>query len=228
MGENMSRRKRKYKGSNELSLVPLADMLTNTVGVVVFILIFTVLTAGGAVIIKHLPMEHQVALENKEYYICMEGRLFPLRDELIDRVLKMDRTPDKTRDGLRAAAQLLNGRSAADDNLKLALSAKYEDSSFQYGIDLEFTCSPARDGGLGSLDIHRSDGFFAKDLKRLQSNKTALIFWVKPDGIGAFSAAREFAIKNGFSYNWSPRDGDKPLTFVLTSGDGGGGTITVH
>ena len=44
---------------HEPSLVPMADMLTNTVGVVLFILIFTVLTAGAAVVINELASRRE-------------------------------------------------------------------------------------------------------------------------------------------------------------------------
>src|SRR5438270_229857 len=51
----MSRR-RKFS-FEQPSLVPLADMLTNTVGIMLFILIFASLSAGRAVNFKHLPRE---------------------------------------------------------------------------------------------------------------------------------------------------------------------------
>lgn len=78
------RRSRRRAQFHEPSLVPLADMLTNTVGIVVFILIFTVLTAGGVVIAKRLPMEHPTEAE-PAWFVCRNGRVFPMRHDLMER-----------------------------------------------------------------------------------------------------------------------------------------------
>jgi len=43
----MARRRGGRRSFSGPTLVPLADMLTNTVGVTIFIMIFTVLAAGG-------------------------------------------------------------------------------------------------------------------------------------------------------------------------------------
>ena len=80
---------------DEPSLVPLADMLTNTVGISVFILIFTVLTAGGAIIAKRFPMEHSTK-KSDVTYICWGDRLYPLPDELIEQFLKPLGEPERS------------------------------------------------------------------------------------------------------------------------------------
>src|SRR5262249_16767429 len=67
---------------HEPSLVPLADMLTNTVGIMVFILIFTVLTAGGAVVVKRLPME-RTSDAKPVHFVCAKGRIRPLNEEAL-------------------------------------------------------------------------------------------------------------------------------------------------
>jgi hypothetical protein len=52
----------------------MADMLTNTVGIMLFILIFVSLAAGGAMISKHLPREKHTEA-NPIWLYCSEGRI---------------------------------------------------------------------------------------------------------------------------------------------------------
>jgi hypothetical protein len=52
----------------------MADMVTNTVGIMLFILIFVSLSAGGTVIAKHLPHEHRTKAKVL-WLFCSQGRV---------------------------------------------------------------------------------------------------------------------------------------------------------
>lgn len=54
----MRMRRRRGVDPVQPSLVPMVDLLSNTVGALVFIMIFTVMAASGVVVLKRLPMEH--------------------------------------------------------------------------------------------------------------------------------------------------------------------------
>ena len=67
-------RQRRAATFEQPSLVPMADMLTNTVGIMLFILIFASLSAGGATIYKHLPLERTTKAE-AVWMLCSGGRI---------------------------------------------------------------------------------------------------------------------------------------------------------
>ncbi len=56
------------------SLVPMADMVTNTVGIMLFILIFVSLSAGGAVVARHVPREKHTDA-TVVWMLCSGGRI---------------------------------------------------------------------------------------------------------------------------------------------------------
>ena len=223
----MSARRHRRDGTfHEPSLVPLADMLTNTVGIVVFILIFTVLTAGGVAIAKVLPVERDVRVESTEYWVCMSGRVFPLRAALIGEATKHDAAFERSREGFASLAQSLDGRVASDADLTLRVRAALADDPDLPVLDLEITCEAVDGGGSDASEIGRGEGVFIREISRVEPRKTALIFWVRPDGIAAYRAARDGASRAGVASNWLPRDPDRPISFRL--GGGLDGPITVQ
>ncbi len=212
---------RRHRGSgafHEPSLVPLADMLTNTVGIVVFILIFTVLTASGTVIAKVLPIEQSLDVDASEYFVCTGDRVYPLRSALIAQATKHYASFERSPDGFAALAKELDGRTTDDDQLRLAVHAASVGDATRAGLDLEITCEPVQGGGDDAASVRRGVGTFVHDLAKLDPRTTALIFWVRPDGIDVFRAARERASNAGFASNWSPRDPDRPIAFRLGGG----------
>jgi hypothetical protein len=81
-------RRRQKPGFHEPSLVPMADMLTNIVGVTLFILIFTVLTASGAIVRKRLPIEHATKAKPTAF-LCAFGRTTPIDvDQTIEEFIR--------------------------------------------------------------------------------------------------------------------------------------------
>lgn len=71
------RRRAAIEQVTEPSLVPLADMLTNTVGIMLFILIFTVLATSTAAVGKYLPHEH-TSTKDPLMIVCANGRIYPV------------------------------------------------------------------------------------------------------------------------------------------------------
>ena len=67
--------------TNSSGFVPMADMLSNTVGIMIFILAFTVLQTGGVLIPKRLPMERKTD-QQPTFYVCWNQRLIPLDIDL--------------------------------------------------------------------------------------------------------------------------------------------------
>jgi len=202
---------------HEPSLVPLADMLTNTVGVMVFILIFTVLTAGGAVIAKRLPMEH--ATKKQDFtVICWGNRVYPMPDDLIHRFLKPLGQPEQSRSGFDEFAKKFRVQVVEEQQLKLTGEAEVIETPAYVRLDRTIVCTPKEDKGESIADLKHPDCLFCNSLKQCDPNKQFVMFVVCQDSIDAFKAARDVAVGMQLSTGWSPHDPDLPIRFSLGGG----------
>jgi hypothetical protein len=195
---------------HEPSLVPLADMLTNTVGIVVFILIFTVLTAGGAVVAKRLPMER--ASDKKAlWFLCTKGRVLPMPadrafvDKFVEPLLKLK---------LKDQIQMFNDRTLEDKYF----TVKGEADGFSFAL----TYNPKLSTGDTVDNIERANSALARTLAKYSSSKYFAYFYVADDSIDAFVKARLVTTQAGFGYGWAPAKHGQPIRLGLGSGGGGG------
>jgi hypothetical protein len=218
-------RRRRKTSFEEPSLVPLADMLTNTVGIMVFILIFTVLTAGGAMVAKRLPMEREARVEDPKYYVCQGNRIYPLRPETVSQCVKQAQTilqrraKPKSKADLAASARAIGNPTCQDEFARITLSPFVSEDGASAWIDLSFEFSPWEKGGWTMANLGKNGSLsFLNDLQQADPGKTALMFWVKPDSVGVFTQARDLAAQHKFSYNWQTESADKPVTFSLGKG----------
>lgn len=200
---------------HEPSLVPLADMLTNTVGIVVFILIFTVLATGGAMVTKRLPMERASEAQPVRF-LCVNGRVLPLDLEtLVDKFLAPLGEPKA-----QTASDFLRWRNSFN-------SHTLEDTYFQvlgksdmYSIDLEFSPRP----NVGDLleDLEQPYSVLRQTLIKYTSSQRFAYFIVADDSIEVFVKARQIATKElGYGYGWRPTERNQPYQVSL-GGSGGG------
>lgn len=210
-------RRRSRAPFHEPSLVPLADMLTNTVGIMVFILIFTVLTAGGAVIAKRLPMEH-TSSKRDITVICANDRVYILPDALVDRFLNPLGKPELSRSGFAAFVEKFKGQVVENDNLKLTGEGELIEDPFTTRLDLTVVCNPKAAGGLTAGDLKSPDGPLAAMLRESDPEKQFVMFLVLPDSIEAFRAARDVAAGMNFATGWSPQRPNEPIRLSLTGG----------
>jgi hypothetical protein len=221
------RRRRHRAPFEEPSLVPLADMLTNTVGIMVFILIFTVLTAGGAMVAKRLPMEREARVEGARYYVCQGNRLYPLRAETVSQCISqansviMQRGKPKSRSDLAATARAVGNPTCQDEFVRVGLTPFLNEDGSSVWIDLGFEIWPKEMAGLSLSDLGNSGSFFFNDLQQLSPTNNVLLFRVKPDSVGVFIHARDLAAQHKFPYNWQTESADKPVIFTLGKRGGG-------
>jgi hypothetical protein len=207
------RKRRSRVKFHEPSLVPLADMLTNTVGITVFILIFTVLTAGGVVMVKRLPLEHTTEAEPL-HFVCTGGRVLPLDAENLG-VRFMDPL-GKPKGGyeFQAWTNKFNAQRIEDDFFVVTGDAQYIDLGFYRTIYPVIVFTPREGTGDTANDLRAAASSFRKVLKENQPTNRFVNFLVRPDGVDIFLAARSVAIDEmNYSTGWSPLPQDKPIRF---------------
>jgi hypothetical protein len=223
-------RRKRHSEFHEPSLVPLADMLTNTVGIMVFILIFTVLTAGGVVLVKRLPVESSTQSQPLQF-LCANGRIIPL--DVADASNKFLQPLGKPRSyyEIDSWEQKFDSQRIETDNFIVTGeieiykfdSIYYKSASVLYAyLDFE----PKQGKGDTIEDLKKPDSSFRKYLEAHDSQKNFVHFLVRPDSLDLYLAARTLAIeKLGYQTGWTTKGQDTPIRFSLA---GGGREATVQ
>jgi hypothetical protein len=204
------RRRRKTTEVVEPSLVPMVDLLSNTVGALVFIMIFTVMTASGVVVLKRLPLEHSSSAEPANF-LCEKDRVFPLdNEELGSKLNKRWGRPTSLFDIYSWIARY-DGIEVEDDHF----TARGESSVTYSTYSISTIYTPKPGGGYAKDEIQNLNSAFRQRLAGLNPKSKFAHFFVRPDGIDSFLAARKIAADEmGFATGWMPLDTSQPLRFV--------------
>lgn len=203
------RRRRKISESVQPSLIPMVDLLSNTVGALVFIMIFTVMAASGVVVLKRLPLEHSSAAKPVNF-LCEDGRILPLEnDELNSKLITRWGRPTSIFDIYSWIARY-DGIEVQDDHFIARGESTVTYSS--YSLSVLFTPKPG--GGYSKDEIGTPDSAFRQRLANLNSGSRFVHFLVRPEGIESFFIARRIAVEEmGLATGWMPLDTDQPLRF---------------
>jgi hypothetical protein len=204
------------------TLVPLADLLTNTVGITIFIMIFTVLTAGGAVVAKRLPLERSTEAASTTF-LCSGNRIWVM-DE--NRWISDFEGPLGRPAGfydVPAWIERFNERRLESDNFIVTGDGDTSYSTVGFGRSVSmslvvvFTPKPDRGETVESLDSAQSA--FRRFLSSSSPRSHFAYFIVRPDSLEIFDAARRVASSLGFESGWSPNTTeDGTVRFSLSGG----------
>lgn len=205
----MRRRRIRDSQFGEPSLVPMADLLSNTVGAVVFILIFTVLAAGGVVILKRLPLEHSTKAKPLNFY-CVNGRIIPLDNSGLSKKLNEKWGRPYSIFAVRSWFNSFNNLEVEDEYF----IARGESKMISGTPDLSILFIPKEGKGETKEELGREDSEFRKLLAEKNSEDYFVHFLVKPDSLDIFYKAREIASeKMKYGSGWSPVGQDDRLRF---------------
>lgn len=214
------RRGRLRRGFEEPSLVPLADMLTNTVGIMLFILIFTVLVSGDAVVFKRFPIEQKTNLD-PIMFICSNNNILPqelqslagkFRSQMIE-PMGRPRTSNEVKEWLERA----NGLRMETKDYILEASAGISKRLIGRSLTLTVICIPREDGGDTIADLQREPDLFVHSLSEHDPKRSFVYFFVRTDSLDIFEIVRDIARSNNFDVGWSPLPSDRGVAFALDS-----------
>ncbi|MGE4088378.1 MAG: hypothetical protein AB7F93_09860 [Immundisolibacter sp.] len=192
-------------------------MLTNTLGIVIFVMIFTVLAAGGATVLKRLPMEHRTAARPL-HFACTAGRLYHVDTTLIDKLLE-GVAPARSITEFEAWSRPLDGRTASGRDVSATLRAGLEQlKSGRLNLSraravVEFRLLEG--AGEPAAAAATPGSRFSTALAAHDSSKTFIHFFVMPDGIEAFQQARGVAVQRGYQTGWIPHTNPAGIGFTL-------------
>jgi hypothetical protein len=196
----------------------MADMVTNTVGIMLFILIFVSLSAGGVMVARRLPRERHTEA-NAIWMYCSGGRVIQFDPSALGKqLMKPLGEPSLTNAGewaRRYSAQKLetddlvvSGEAVAGRNITALVEVR---GKAHRGDDQVAVKTP------GSA--------FQRLLAEKSRTADFFFFFVAPDSIAVYRAARDQAAQSGFSVGWTPLALGEPARISLS---GGGREATIQ
>jgi hypothetical protein len=217
------RRGRGRHGFHEPSLVPLADMLSNTVGIAVFILIFTVLTTGGVSIPKRLPMEESSELVAVEV-VCWKGRVLAVDERALTSEF-LAPLGKRTFDGAEAWVTRFRERRLEKPDVIVTGEGetRHEENYFSRSVSFQLVLvvTPRDSSGETETQLVAPQSAFRRMLAGHDRQKEMIYFIVTPGGIPTFTTARNLAAEAGFRSGWAPFTEGEPIRFGISGGGSG-------
>jgi hypothetical protein len=202
------------------SLVPLADMLTNTVGIMLFILIFTVLATAGASVQRAFPQEHTTE-KSAVFVICAHGRFYPISLGSLGRAAYLDDKPTQI-----DPATLNHKTEGTDIDMEGVLLPRNVPIQFAQAFAIEF--APRADSKLSTDKAFEASPAVRRLLDETDAAKRYFYFFVWPDSVDVFVAVRDLIRKRGYDYGWSPQGADEKVSVIFISRGPSGMPATVQ
>lgn len=211
----MYRRLRKRDGSSALGLDSLMDILSCLVGLMLFIVMYTVMQLGTAAYQAELLVSREPTEGSRRVVVlCTNGTVKvldvrqPLREllsgfEIVQSVDEIERFIEA------------KPRSPQDRFFDYALSYRFRPTADFYAmLDLRISERP----GVVGDSIHQLDdrSRFASALREMSSEDAWLAFAVDSVSADVFGRAREMAIAEGFATGFDLLTFDFPLSVALS------------
>ncbi|MBE9117401.1 hypothetical protein IQ249_15990 [Lusitaniella coriacea LEGE 07157] len=224
----MRRRRQRKSVAPTQNLDSFLDILTNTVGVLMFISLFVTLVTAQAGNIIRTPLlstsnktahffevkgdraayldtvsaTNQVAQFINSLPFCGEPSFSRDPDSVLYEYYRQQRE-EYDRCYLERNAQLQNYR---------ATTKYYEVKLYGEGLSLAFL--PVEDQpGESPQDLQQTNSDFQQVLKKLNPKNDYLAFIVRPDSFKVFREARKLAWSEGFDVGWEPMPRDRAIIF---------------
>lgn len=226
-GEAMYRLRKRREKQQALGLDSLMDILTCTVGVVLFIVIFAALEAGGIAFGMRTPILHDPPESSeRKLFICNNGRIrmmevsWALVELLGEERATYDRVPRIVADA--------NKKDVADEFFSYRLEY---DQWTDYGNWWNSTTHRAfvliieeKVGVLGETTdkLAEPTSMYLNAMSEFDPEKTWFAFAVDEQSLEVFRKARAIALELGFAVGWDPSNTTFPLRQRLGIGGGSG------
>ncbi len=220
------RRKLAVPGQN---LDSFLDILTNTVGVLMFVSLFVTLIAVEADSIVRTPLATKTQ-KNPRFFEVRDGKVTYLNDAKVQREIELliGNLPSCNRPDFSDSLDFESSseyvrrmsdyrsciRSRSNRLINFRTQTQYYNVKMLNAstFSMIYEPIPTREGeNKDELALPESE--FNQVLANLKPQEDYLAFIVRPDGFSAFRAAREQAWAQGFDVGWEPHQEEIPITF---------------
>ncbi len=222
----MRRRKRNLNLPTQ-NLDSFLDILTNTVGVLMFVSLFISLVAVESGKLVRTPL---VSPSNKSAYffeVSNNKIIFVDAQEVENKLsILMQSLPECTRPQLPSSdnfalyqfylEQLSQYETCRQGNLQKIQNFEVQTGSYRvrfYDSDALVYEPLNQEVGDSIEELTQADSEFQTVLKQLNPQTNYLAFIVRPDSFSAFRLARQQAWRLGFDVGWEPHRANLPLVF---------------
>jgi hypothetical protein len=200
----------------ELNLDSLGDMVANSLGILIIVVVYAVLAARGTFISRHLPYQQKTTKERVTYLVLPTGIYYAPLDKLVEKFVvglpyyRPGVGLRPTYDGIPRLVDAINTRKAELYQFECTGSARYEDiyprrSIKSVAVQIRLKEAPTM---VGTNEL-------ASTLPNLDKDRQWILFWVAPDAIPVYEAGRDVAVSAGFGVGWAPWTENWPLAVSL-------------
>ncbi len=220
---NRARRKTAVPGQN---LDSFLDILTNTVGVLMFISLFVTLIAVEADSIIKTPLASKTD-KTPRFFEIRDNKITYIDDEKVGAEIEQlignlpsCNQPEFSldRDSQQYLIDMNNYRSCVQSRAGRLINFQTRTDYYNVKMTNPSTFSllyepiPSQEGE-NKDQIAAKNSAFNQLLAKLNPQEDYLAFIVRPDSFSAFRAARQQAWDKGFEAGWEPHKTELPITF---------------
>lgn len=225
----MRRRNRRKTNHSSQNLDSFLDILTNTVGVLMFISLFVTLFAVEAETIVRTPLSSKTE-KTPRFFEIRDNKVTYVDDEQVGAEIEqlMGSLPachqPQMPEGLDFS--LYNYYSNRMQDYRDCISSRarrltnFQTQTSHYNVTLvnpgsfSLLYEPIPNAfGETKEEIETADSDFKQIMSELNPNKDYLAFIVRPDSFSTFRSAREQAWALGFDVGWEPQKKNAPIIF---------------
>ena len=240
----MRSRSRRRNNHVTQNLDSFLDILTNTVGVLMFISLFVTLIATGSSPKTRVTIQTPLAssTDKDSLWFELNGNKISYLDlrEVREKELELSgNLPNCNKPSSNPNASDYASRQSNYESCLLSVLGRqtnfrastdnYQISTVDRGVSLLFD-PLSEDIGETSSQLTAANSAYRQVLSQFNPNKDYLVFIVRPDSFEAFRAARKQAWDAGYEVGWEPQTQDAPIKIrtILGSELPGGKSIGVQ
>ena len=216
----MRNRRRRHNSKPGQNLDSFLDILTNTVGVLMFISLFVSLISVGADSIVKTPLASETK-KTARFFEIRDNKVTYLNDQQVGEAMDLvvGNLPSCNKPDFEAnlsgmqfyracvqnrANRLINFRTQTEFYIITMVDAQ--------SFTMRYDPIPNKPGE-NAEEILIADSKFNQVLAELDPQQDYLAFIVRPDSFASFRAAREQAWGKGFQVGWEPHKTEDPIVF---------------
>lgn len=202
------RRRQARRTGTAGNLDSFLDIMTNTVGVLVFVLLFVTLAAADATVLVRTPLHQQTSLAARMFEVRGDTVYFVDTEAGTAAFLRLVRQlPTANWYNVDIVQRRINNFSANTSNYRVDFTG-----SFLYSWGLRYRLRSDVSGDV-IPDLRDSTSQYRSILAALDADEHYVAFLVRPDGFEAFREARKLAWARGLKVGWEPMEAGRELTF---------------
>lgn len=223
----MRRRRQRKPILPTQNLDSFLDILTNTVGVLMFISLFITLVAVEAGDIIRTPLV-SYSRKNPYFFEVRNDKIIYINDQEINRQIGylVDSLPECSRPNIPSNLDVYSYQYYLDEiqeftNCRENLVQQIQSFRGQtdnytvrfYDANALIYEPLSSKVGESKEEISGDESQFSQILEQLNPQTDYIAFIVRPDSFAAFRTARNEVLDRGFNVGWEPHESDNPIVF---------------